>query len=312
MSTLNLYEPINLSVLEQKLAHAPVGHTVYYYGRTTSTMRHAHDQMVAVQRGDSPSASGAIFVAEEQSAGRGRMQRTWVTPYGSALLVSILLAEPHLAAHPHLRQRPQLLPMLAGVAAARTLAALPVAHSVGDAATNTLQRCVALKWPNDLLLALDRGASSSSFGKVAGILLESSFRNNLLDYVVIGIGLNVNQLPEELPPAQPGALPPVSLRSSLGRQVDRTALLVDLCQNLAALLPTAPEAMYREWRGWLSTLGEQVTVRTVDTGVDGASDDDETFAGIAVDVTPDGDLVVENVLQERRHFSAGYVTLRSL
>ncbi|MCB0089010.1 MAG: biotin--[acetyl-CoA-carboxylase] ligase [Caldilineaceae bacterium] len=301
------HAPLNLDSLRRSLNDCPIGHTIHYRERTASTMLLAHAERAAAtdrsgqQAGDLADASGAIFVTEEQSAGRGRMQRVWETPYASALLVSILLDATQLS--PALRQRPQLLPMLVGVAAAHTLAALPIK----DTGEELLGRCVTLKWPNDLLLAIDPLASPLTYGKVAGILLESSFHHNRLDYVVIGIGLNVNQTRRQFPPAQVGAPPPVSLRSSLGRCVDRTSLLVNLCRNLAALLDSAPSSIYNQWRALLHTLGQPVTVRTMDSRM---ADVDSIFEGMAIDVTPEGDLVVENSHRERRFFSAGAVTLR--
>ncbi|MEZ4659133.1 MAG: biotin--[acetyl-CoA-carboxylase] ligase [Caldilineaceae bacterium] len=296
---------LDLPTLRQTLRDYPIGHTIHYWEQTASTMPLAHAAMAARARAGQPAggladASGAIFVTEEQTAGRGRLQRTWETPYATALLVSIALDETHLT--PQLRRQPQLLPMLSGVAVVRTLAALPVAPG-----EELLGRRVALKWPNDVLLAIDPQAAPLVLGKVAGILLESSFHHDRLDYVVIGIGLNVNQTAAQLPPAQDGAPPPVSLRSSLGRKLDRTALLVNLCRNVSALLTTSPTAIYTGWRDLLHTLGQPVTVRTMDNGVVGAAG---CFEGTAVDVTSDGDLIVENAQHERRHFSAGVVTLR--
>ncbi|MEZ4710047.1 MAG: biotin--[acetyl-CoA-carboxylase] ligase [Caldilineaceae bacterium] len=299
--------PLDIPTLRQTLRDCPIGHTVHYWERTASTMPLAHAEMAAARAKASrphsglANVSGALFVTEEQTAGRGRLARTWETPYAAALLMSIPLDETDLT--PPLRQRPQLLPMLMGIAVAHTLAALPLA-ATGE---EPLGPRVALKWPNDILLAVDPLAAPLVFGKVAGILIESTFDRASLDYVVIGIGLNVNQTAAQLPPPQEGAPPPVSLCSTLGRRVDRTSLLVNLCRNIAMLLPTAPSSIYAEWRGLLHTLGQPVTVHTADNGSKRAA---ERFEGTAIDVTPDGDLVVENAQHERRHFSAGVVTLR--
>jgi len=102
---------------------------------------------------------GTLVTADEQTAGRGRQGRSWVAPPHAALLCSLLLRDP-----------PALLPLLAGVAVARTVA---------DSAQ--------VKWPNDILL---RGR------KVAGILVEGRLQDG---WAVLGVGINVAVRPEDLP-----------------------------------------------------------------------------------------------------------------
>ena len=154
---------------------------------------------------------GAVLVAEEQHAGRGRMGRTWTSPPRAALTFSLLLKP----AVPLARRG--WLPLLAGVA-------------VATAVTQVTGVRTGLKWPNDLLTA---------DAKLAGILAEAAG-----DAVVVGIGLNVSTEPAELShllaPTRPGALPATSLRAAGATALDRASLLLAILGEL--------EHWYRAWQ----------------------------------------------------------------
>jgi len=157
---------------------------------------------------------GAIVVADHQTAGRGRLGRSWDAPPGKALLISILLKPP-----PE-RHAPELS-LVAGVAVADT-----VERSTGLA--------VQLKWPNDVMLRRR---------KVAGLLAEA--RDGA---VVLGIGLNVNQSRDELPPNAG------SLLTLTGREWRRDQLLESLLADL--------ERTYAAWRsGGLDAVYEGLAPR---------------------------------------------------
>lgn len=154
-------------------------------------------------------AEGAVLVAEEQSAGRGRLDRTWSAPPRSGLFFSVLLTPgPGVPA-----SRWGWLPLLAGVA---TAAAVSRAAGVDT----------ALKWPNDLLVTV-----GDEERKAGGILAERTG-----DSVVVGIGLNVTLRADELP--VPGA---GSLALAGAEVLDRDPLLRAVLRSL--------EEWYREWRG---------------------------------------------------------------
>jgi BirA family transcriptional regulator, biotin operon repressor / biotin---[acetyl-CoA-carboxylase] ligase len=173
---------------------------------------------------------GAVLVAEQQNAGRGRLGRTWVSPPRAALTFSVLLRP---AAVP--RALLGWLPLLAGVA---------VAAAVRDVAAVDAQ----LKWPNDVLVGsagVPAGGSGPAAAggqgsrvvpprKVGGILAEAAG-----DAVVIGVGLNVSAGPADLPPPGPGALPATSLRLEGSPNLDRERLLAGILAGL--------ERRYRTW-----------------------------------------------------------------
>ncbi|MEU4208646.1 biotin--[acetyl-CoA-carboxylase] ligase [Streptomyces sp. NPDC026206] len=153
-------------------------------------------------------AEGAVLVAEEQSAGRGRLDRTWSAPPRSGLFFSVLLTPgPGVPA-----ERWGWLPLLAGVA---TAAAISRAAGIDT----------ALKWPNDLLVTV-----GDEERKAGGILAERTG-----DSVVVGIGLNVSLRADELP--VPGA---GSLALAGAKVLDRDPLLRAVLRSL--------EEWYGEWR----------------------------------------------------------------
>jgi BirA family transcriptional regulator, biotin operon repressor / biotin---[acetyl-CoA-carboxylase] ligase len=179
---------------------------------------------------------GAVLVAEEQNAGRGRLGRTWVSPPRAALTFSVLLRPATVP-----RARLGWLPLLAGVA---------VAAAVRDVAAVDAQ----LKWPNDVL---------AGSGKLAGILAEAAG-----DAVVVGIGVNVSTGPAGLPPPGPGALPATSLRLAGSPDPDRARLLAGILAGLERRYRTWSQVLgdsersglRAEYTGLCATLGRRVRV----------------------------------------------------
>jgi BirA family biotin operon repressor/biotin-[acetyl-CoA-carboxylase] ligase len=153
-------------------------------------------------RGEDP--EGAVAVAEEQTEGRGRLGRKWLAPAFSSVHVSILLT-PDV--------EPSRLPELSLVAG----------RAVAGAVADETGVVPSIKFPNDVLI---------DGSKVAGILAESSEGR-----VVLGIGVNVNQMPEELP--EKTETPPTSLRIETGRELRRAPLLVAILERL--------ESEYVDW-----------------------------------------------------------------
>jgi BirA family biotin operon repressor/biotin-[acetyl-CoA-carboxylase] ligase len=171
----------------QPLLRGHFGHIYRYEHRCESTQR--------LLRADDP--EGAIAVAEEQSAGRGRLGRSWHAPAATSVLVSVLL-RPSV--------EPPRLPELSLVAGGAVAEAIAEATGLDP----------AIKFPNDVLLG---------GRKVAGILAESSEGR-----VVLGIGVNANQTAEQLP--ADAQTDPTSLRLELGRPVDRALLLAAILLHL--------------------------------------------------------------------------------
>jgi BirA family transcriptional regulator, biotin operon repressor / biotin---[acetyl-CoA-carboxylase] ligase len=152
---------------------------------------------------DSSMEEGAVAVTEEQTAGRGRMGRKWEAPPQTSIHCSVLLKPPP-------ERRAPELSLVAGVA-------------VADAIERTIGLAVQIKWPNDVMLRR---------WKVAGCLAEKRG-----DAVVLGIGINVNQRRDQLPPVTRS--PPGSLYLATGQDWPRAPLLAMMLDDL--------ERCYSDW-----------------------------------------------------------------
>jgi BirA family transcriptional regulator, biotin operon repressor / biotin---[acetyl-CoA-carboxylase] ligase len=208
-------------------------------------------ELVAAAAGGAP--EGTVLVAEHQGAGRGRLDRSWVSPPRAGITVSFLLRPDVPAA------RRSWLPLLTGVALAESVGAVTGVRS-------------SLKWPNDLL-ALDGR-------KLAGILAEA-----VAGAVVVGTGLNVNTNAAELPDTG------TSLSVVTGRPVDRGPVLLGFLRAferryrgwVAALGDPVASGLARDYLAWSSTVGSTVEVTMPDGSL---------LSGTAQAVDWDGRLVV--------------------
>jgi BirA family biotin operon repressor/biotin-[acetyl-CoA-carboxylase] ligase len=224
---------------------------------------------------------GTVVVADEQTAGRGRLGRRWLAPPGSALLCSILF-RPVLA----LRSAPQLT-MICALAAADAVATVACVE-------------VGLKWPNDLIVASDDREGEGMWRKLAGLLTETGVVGDQLDFVVVGLGLNVNIPAEVLPQIAPQA---TSLLVEAGREVDRAALLAALLtgvENRYTVLQAGQDPL-SEWVARLATLGRFVRATT----------SEGTVEGVAEGVDSDGALLLRAGDGALHRLVAGDVTLAS-
>jgi BirA family biotin operon repressor/biotin-[acetyl-CoA-carboxylase] ligase len=225
---------------------------------------------------------GLVVVAEQQTAGRGRRNRQWVSPPRSGLTLSVLLrpddADPGNGWPPAPRQAYGWLPLLAGVA-------------LLEAVQQRAELDVALKWPNDLLV---------KDAKCAGILAEV-----IGSAVVLGIGLNVSTRADELPATTTG-LPATSLLVAGAEHTDRDPLLRALLRGLARWYAgwreTGGDAelcgLLAAYRRGCSTIGRDVRVH-LPAG--------EVLTGRATTVDADGQLVIRTDDGAERRVSAGDV-----
>src|SRR3990172_3874427 len=161
-----------------------IGQRVLYYPSLTSTMEIARG---AVGQG---AEEGTVIIADEQTAGRGRVKRTWLAPRGNIALSVVL--------HPTLSNLPSLI----------MLASLAVVHSIESVTGLKAQ----IKWPNDVLI---------NGKKMYDILIENEIQGNTVT-AIIGIGIDVNLRLADFPEVQSIA---TSLSDELGRQVPRLNLI---------------------------------------------------------------------------------------
>lgn len=239
-----------------------IGQRVLYYPSVTST-----NEIARAEAGKG-AREGTIIVAGEQTAGRGRLKRTWLTPAGNIALSIVLYPEK------------RILPFLV------MMTSLAVSQSI-EAVTGLETQ---IKWPNDVLI---------NGRKVCGILVESDIRNDTLNIVVIGIGINVNAGKDVLAGVQ---VPATSLYVETGKEVSRLQIIRALLGGLDDLYHTINSggSVFGEWRDRLVTLGKEVR----------ATSGKEVFEGIAESVDTDGSLLVRSPDGSVNRVVAGDVTLR--
>lgn len=196
---------------------------------------------------------GTVVIAETQTHGRGRLGRTWISPSGTNLYVSILLQRPSVAA------LVTWLPLLTALAVRRSV--LEVTGLV-----------TTLKWPNDVVIH-----RNGSLRKLAGVLAESTDQ-----MVVIGMGLNVNMRAEDFP--EDLRLTATSLLLEIGQPVDRARLLSEMlgaAEQAYNDLLHRPEKVMAEYRDVCHTLGKRVQIDLIGQ---------DPLEGLAETIAPDGAL----------------------
>jgi BirA family biotin operon repressor/biotin-[acetyl-CoA-carboxylase] ligase len=230
---IRLQEPPDIWCAEEIIGRTPVskkstipGWDPLLLAETSSTNDVAREQARKGAR------SGFVVAAARQTAGRGRLGRAWESPLGGGLYVSLVL-------------RPKLSMSEAGrLTIVSSLAA-------ADAVESLAGRRPQIKWPNDLLLT---GC------KLAGVLIEAEHKGSRLDFAVIGMGLNVNQVAEDFSPELRGLA--TSLRIATGRTHRRADLLVLLLQHFEKRLGQPFDEVREAWAASSLTLGQRVTLTT--------------------------------------------------
>jgi len=256
-------DPVSAEAIRQALTTRLLGHPTLFFTSTGST------NDVALQHAVGGASEGLLVVADEQTAGRGRLGRSWWSPPGSSLLMSLLLRPPI-----ELRQAAQLTMCLG----------LGAVEGIED--VTGLQ--AALKWPNDLLLG---------GRKLGGMLTELRADDDRLLFAVLGLGLNANV---QFHPTSELAGTATSLLMALDRPVNRVALLAAILAHTEVwynrLLAGMPP--HEAWAARLDTLGREVSVSTPA----GAQ------RGVACGVTREGALLVQADTGAVRTVWAGDVT----
>jgi BirA family transcriptional regulator, biotin operon repressor / biotin---[acetyl-CoA-carboxylase] ligase len=192
-------------MLSHRLYGTPFARRIYHFFKTDST------NSVAMRLGEAGEPHGAIVLAEEQTAGRGRAGRAWTSEKSAGIYCSILLRPPIPPSHA------PLLTLLAGLAAR-------------DAAAEDLDTLPDIRWPNDLIINNVRHAGGGRNGsrKFCGILTEMHAEPDRIHYAVVGVGINVNQtkMPEAIEDVA------TSLRMETDKFHSRLELLIRLLRHL--------------------------------------------------------------------------------
>jgi len=200
-------------------------------------------------------SNGTIILAETQTSGRGRGDKKWLSPYGG-LWFSIII-KPRISP-----LKISLITLLSGLCVAETIKGM-------------LNLDANIKWPNDVLI---------DNLKVAGILCESEIIKNIIKYLVIGIGVNLNLDEEDLKSLDVKA---TSCKIELKNEVNREEFLANLLQNLEnyydkMLVPSELKIMLNKIRKIIIPIGHDVEIKT----------EHKKFSGFAFNLADDGSLLV--------------------
>lgn len=244
-----------------------IGHALHYFSSVNSTNNEAK------RLADLGCPEGTIVLAEEQNTGRGRLARTWYSPFAKGIWLSVVL-RPNFPPH----EAPKCT-LMAAVAITRVIRKFDIDCGI--------------KWPNDILY---------DGKKLVGILTEMNAEMDAINYVVIGMGVNVNISIEEFPPELSNIAS--SLSAILGRPVARADVLIALLHELESLYKVACgqgfAPILAEWRQLSATLGKQVDVYGIN----------RNFSGVALDIDTDGALIVQTESGVEKVI-AGDVSVRS-
>ena len=243
------------------------GKTVHYARETDST------NLWIKRLAKEGASEGTLALAEFQSAGRGRLGRSWEVPEGTSVMMSILLRP---------KFEPQYAPTLT----------LVMGMAVAKAVKN-LGFDVSIKWPNDVVV---------SHKKICGILTEMGVRDGKIDYAVIGVGINVNikEFPEEM------ADKATSLYLESGREFDRSqipGLVMEAFEKYYEKFAATCDlsGLKEEYESILANYNQPVRVLAK-----------EPYEGVARGITDGGELLVEKTDGTIVAVSAGEVSVRGL
>lgn len=245
-----------------------VGTEICYFDVTDST----NTQAKSLGEGDAP--NGTLVVAGKQESGRGRRGRSFESPAGTGIFMTLLL-------------RPEIEPQNASMLT--LVSALAVAKGI----EHMVDLPVQIKWPNDIVI---------NGKKVCGILTEMSAQMDYVNYIVIGIGINVGN--EEFPEEIKDVATSIYLES--GKHVNRAMLIEKIWEEFEDYYELYEKtqdlsSLVKEYDSYLVNRGQKVRVL----------DSKEPYEGKAMGITDRGELIVDT-WEARRLVSAGEVSVRGV
>lgn len=244
-----------------------LGRKIHIMDSTAST------QVDAMTQAENGTEEGSLFIAEQQTSGRGRLGRKWFSPSGKGIWMSLVL-RPELP----IRYMPQLT-LLTGVAVCKAIRRVSGAEA-------------AIKWPNDILI---HGK------KVCGILLESATEDNKVKYCIAGIGIDVNLSAEDYPEELTEIA--TSLKLETGHTINRALLIAEILNEMELLYDRYTNEGFNpiqlEWEEHSVSIGQAVRTETLT----------ETIQGVAKRLDPSGGLVIAAPSGEERVVYSGEVEI---
>ncbi|MBM7661278.1 BirA family biotin operon repressor/biotin-[acetyl-CoA-carboxylase] ligase [Bacillus mesophilus] len=261
-------EKITSNEIQLGLKTKFLGRNIHYEETVTSTQKIAHK--LAYDGAN----EGTIVVAEEQVAGRGRLDRSWHSPKYTGIWMSIIL-RPAIP----LPQSPQLT----------LLAAVSIAQAIQEV-TNLEPE---IKWPNDILF--DRK-------KAVGILTELQAESDRINSIIIGVGINVNQTEDDFPDDIKDKA--TSLRIQSGKEINRSELIQTILEKLEKLyesyLKTGFYPIKLLWEAYAISIGKEIVASTL-TG---------KIHGFAKGITDEGVLIIEDANRVIHHVHSADIEIK--
>jgi BirA family biotin operon repressor/biotin-[acetyl-CoA-carboxylase] ligase len=242
-----------------------IGQEMHHFEQVPSTIILARQMMHEVGNEVQP---GTVLIAEQQTGGLGRMNRVWMSPAGGIWATIVLMPKLNV-------DRTFSIMMACSLALTKV-----IRHEFGLSAL--------IKWPNDVFIG-DK--------KVAGLAVELTAGEDILEYCLVGIGIDVNVPVEQVMPNISNMV--TSLSDELGHEVDRAKLFADFLREFERryqmVLKGETEPLIREWKSLSHTLHRRVRIRTLK----------ESFEGEALDIDENGALIVHRDSGEVEHVIAG-------
>lgn len=264
-------DTLDAHALEIELAGNLLGHKVYHFDSIDSTNNMGKKLAAEGAR------EGTVIIAEEQTIGRGRLGRQWVSPKGTGIWMSIVL-------------RPDIGPTEAPKITQITAAAVTLA-------IRKLTECEAgIKWPNDIIIQKK---------KVCGVLTEMSAELNSVNYIIVGMGINVNIDQNDFPTDIRNIA--TSIKSCTGKKVSRKMLVKEILKEFEKLYIDFIQTKNIKksvaiCKKYSVTLGNKVRI----------IDKTKELIAEAVDLTQDGELIIKNQTGEIQKVLSGEVSVRGI
>jgi BirA family biotin operon repressor/biotin-[acetyl-CoA-carboxylase] ligase len=262
-------DPLELDRIKKGLGRSLFAENLVYRESVDST------NALARAFADQGAPEGTVVVAEEQTAGRGRLGRNWVSPSGANLLFSLLLRPP---------LEPENVFVLTMILALASI----------DAIKEVTHLSCLIKWPNDLYLKRK---------KLAGILTEFSVRGKSVEHVILGLGLNVHWNPE---PGEGIARRATSIFRETGLKTDRNDLLVRILKTFEVYYGHTKQGKgdpyYKRWNDLCLVLGKQVVIESSSGEIH----------GLALKIDRQGALIIRDRKGEEQRIISGDVSIKNL
>ena len=229
-----------------------IGQNCFYFETVASTQKIAHE---LAQKGE---PDGTLVLADQQQSGRGRMDRSWFSPKGTGIWMSLIL-------------RPKLLP--SQTPQLTLLTAVAVAQAIEEVTGLT----PSIKWPNDVLI---------NGKKCTGILTELQAESDQVRYLIIGVGINVNQVKEDFPEELRHLA--TSLKMISEQEFSRSRLVQEILKRFERLYDLYLNQGFKPikllWESYSNTLGATINAKTMHG----------TIQGKAMGLTDEGVLILED------------------